>query len=101
MPFAVFRRRHEVSHRRHDSPRAGSSVPHIVRCTDRQIINRNPDATGRKWYNGENARHEFLKGTPGAAVAGSMGVGGTLFSQDASAQAHWTPEKGAKLRVLR
>ena len=46
-------------------------------------------------------RREFLKGIAGAAAVGSMGVGGTLFSQDAFAQARWTPEKGAKLRVLR
>jgi multiple sugar transport system substrate-binding protein len=46
-------------------------------------------------------RREFLKGIAGAAAVGSMGVGGTLFSQDASAQARWAPEMGAKLRVLR
>ena len=46
-------------------------------------------------------RREFLKSIAGAAAAGSMGAGGTLFSQDAFAQARWTPEKGAKLRVLR
>jgi multiple sugar transport system substrate-binding protein len=43
-------------------------------------------------------RREFLKTTAGAAAAGTLGVGG---SQDAFAQAKWTPEKGAKLRVLR
>ena len=43
-------------------------------------------------------RREFLKTTAGAAAAGSLGVGGTLLSQDALAQGHWKPEKGAKLR---
>jgi multiple sugar transport system substrate-binding protein len=43
-------------------------------------------------------RREFLKTTAGAAAAGTLGVGG---SQDVFAQAKWTPEKGAKLRVLR
>ncbi len=42
-------------------------------------------------------RREFLKTTAGAAAAGALGVGAT----DAFAQAKWTPEKGAKLRVLR
>src|SRR4051812_37935454 len=42
-------------------------------------------------------RREFLKTTAGAAAAGYMGVNST----DAFAQAKWTPEKGAKLRVLR
>src|SRR6476619_7894712 len=46
-------------------------------------------------------RREFLKTTAGAAAAGTLGVGGTLGSVDAWAQAKWTPEKGAKLRVLR
>ncbi len=43
-------------------------------------------------------RREFLKTTAGAAAAGTLGVGG---APDAFAQAKWTPEKGAKLRVLR
>jgi multiple sugar transport system substrate-binding protein len=43
-------------------------------------------------------RREFLKTTAGAAAAGALGgVGAT----DAWAQAKWTPEKGATLRVLR
>jgi len=46
-------------------------------------------------------RRDFLKTTAGAAAAGSLGVGGTMWSGDALAQGHWTPEKGAKLRVLR
>ena len=46
-------------------------------------------------------RRDFLKGTAGAAAAGSLGVGSTMWSQDAFAQGKWTPEKGAKLRVLR
>jgi multiple sugar transport system substrate-binding protein len=45
-------------------------------------------------------RRDFLT-TAGAAAAGSLGVGSTMFSQEAFAQAKWTPEKGAKLRVLR
>jgi multiple sugar transport system substrate-binding protein len=46
-------------------------------------------------------RRDFLKTTAGAAAAGSLGVGGTMWSSDALAQSHWKPEKGAKLRVLR
>jgi len=46
-------------------------------------------------------RRDFLKTTAGAAAAGSLGVGGAMWSQDALAQGKWTPEKGAKLRVLR
>jgi multiple sugar transport system substrate-binding protein len=47
------------------------------------------------------SRRDFLKSTAGAAAAGSLGVGGTMWSQDAFAQGKWVPEKGAKLRVLR
>jgi len=47
------------------------------------------------------SRREFLKTTAGAAAAGTLGVGSTMWSQEAFAQAKWTPEKGAKLRVLR
>jgi multiple sugar transport system substrate-binding protein len=43
------------------------------------------------------SRRDFLKTTAGAAAAGTLGLGAT----DAWAQAKWTPEKGAKLRVLR
>src|SRR5260221_9709505 len=46
------------------------------------------------------SRRDFLKPTAGAAAAGSPGLGAT-WSQDAFAQGKWTPEKGAKLRVLR
>jgi multiple sugar transport system substrate-binding protein len=46
-------------------------------------------------------RRDFLKTTAGAAAAGSLGVGGAMWSQDAFAQGKWTPEKGATLRVLR
>src|SRR3954466_3075207 len=46
-------------------------------------------------------RREFLKGTAGAAAAGSLGVGGAVWSESAFAQGKWTPEKGATLRVLR
>src|SRR5881394_4214940 len=42
-------------------------------------------------------RREFLKTTAAAGAAGALGVG----SPEAFAQAKWTPEKGAKLRVLR
>src|SRR5438045_7415330 len=44
---------------------------------------------------------EFLKTSAGAAAAGTLGVGATLGSLDAYAQAKWAPEKGAKIRVLR
>ena len=47
------------------------------------------------------SRRDFLKSSAGAAAAGSLGVGGTMWSQDAFAQGKWVPEKGAKLRVLR
>src|SRR5438552_10184430 len=47
------------------------------------------------------SRRDFLKTTAGAAAAGGLGVGSAMWSQDAFAQAKWTPEKGAKLRVLR
>jgi len=46
-------------------------------------------------------RRDFLKTTAGAAAAGSLGVGGTTWSENALAQGKWAPEKGAKLRVLR
>ena len=46
-------------------------------------------------------RRDFLKTTAGAAAAGSLGVGGAMWSSDALAQGQWKPEKGAKLRVLR
>jgi TAT (twin-arginine translocation) pathway signal sequence. len=47
------------------------------------------------------SRRDFLKTTAGAAAAGTLGAGSTMWSQDAMAQAKWTPEKGATLRVLR
>jgi multiple sugar transport system substrate-binding protein len=47
------------------------------------------------------SRRDFLKTTAGAAAAGTLGTGGVLLSQEAFAQTKWTPEKGAKLRVLR
>ena len=46
-------------------------------------------------------RREFLKGTAGAAAAGSLGIGAATWSESAFAQGKWTPEKGATLRVLR
>jgi multiple sugar transport system substrate-binding protein len=48
------------------------------------------------------SRRDFLKGTAGAAAAGTLGAGSALWTPDAFGQAKsWTPEKGAKLRVLR
>src|SRR3954462_15303316 len=47
------------------------------------------------------SRRDFLKTTAGAAAAGTLATGGTLFSSDALAQQQWAPEKGATLRVLR
>lgn len=47
------------------------------------------------------SRRDFLKTTAGAAAAGTLGVGGATWSEDALAQGKWVPEKGAKLRVLR
>jgi multiple sugar transport system substrate-binding protein len=46
-------------------------------------------------------RRSFMKGTAGTAVAGTLGAGSATWSADAFAQGKWTPEKGAKLRVLR
>ncbi|APV51524.1 ABC transporter substrate-binding protein [Betaproteobacteria bacterium GR16-43] len=46
-------------------------------------------------------RREFLKTTAGAAATTSLGVGSATWMQEALAQTKWTPEKGAKLRVLR
>ena len=42
-------------------------------------------------------RREFLKTTAAASATGALGLG----PSEAFAQAKWTPEKGAKLRVLR
>jgi multiple sugar transport system substrate-binding protein len=47
------------------------------------------------------SRRDFLKTTAGAAAAGGLGAGSAMWSQDAFAQSKWTPEKGAKLRLLR
>ncbi|MEO8937068.1 MAG: ABC transporter substrate-binding protein [Burkholderiaceae bacterium] len=49
-------------------------------------------------------RRKFLEGSAGVAVAATIGTGGALWSRVASAQTptlKLTPEKGAKLRVLR
>ena len=48
------------------------------------------------------SRRDFLKVTAGTAAGGAVGAGSALWTADAWAQAKsWTPEKGAKLRVLR
>jgi multiple sugar transport system substrate-binding protein len=55
------------------------------------------------------SRREFLKTTAGAAAAGTLGIGGSQCSKPSSDSAAekvstpgvWTPEKDAKLRVLR
>src|SRR5206468_9758560 len=45
---------------------------------------------------------DFLKATAGVAAGGALGAGSALFAADAQAQQYKvTPEKGAKLRVLR
>src|SRR5215467_1474559 len=44
------------------------------------------------------SRRDFLKTTAMAAAAGTLGA---AWPTDALAQGKWTPEKGAKLRVLR
>jgi multiple sugar transport system substrate-binding protein len=47
-------------------------------------------------------RRDFLKATAGVAAGGALGAGSALFTPDAQAQQYKvTPEKGAKLRVLR
>jgi len=46
-------------------------------------------------------RRDFLKVTAGVAASGALGAGTGLFAPDAFAQYKVTPEKGAKLRVLR
>jgi multiple sugar transport system substrate-binding protein len=46
-------------------------------------------------------RRDFLKATAGVAAGSALGAGSALFAPDALAQYKVTPEKGAKLRVLR
>jgi multiple sugar transport system substrate-binding protein len=47
-------------------------------------------------------RRDFLKASAGVAAGGALGTGSALFTADALAQQYKvTPEKGAKLRVLR
>ena len=46
-------------------------------------------------------RRDFLKTTAGAAATSALGGSAALFAADAAAQYKVTPEKGAKLRVLR
>lgn len=46
-------------------------------------------------------RRDFLKVTAGVAAGSALGAGTGLFAPDAFAQYKVTPEKGAKLRVLR
>ncbi|GHC83504.1 ABC transporter substrate-binding protein [Pseudorhodoferax aquiterrae] len=50
----------------------------------------------------QGRRRSILKGSAGAAAVASIGAGGVLFSPFARSQTlKFTPEKGAKLRVLR
>ena len=50
----------------------------------------------------EFKRRDFLKATAGVAAGTALGSGSTLLSMDAAAQQFKvTPEKDAKLRVLR
>ena len=46
-------------------------------------------------------RRDFLKATAGVAAGTALGSGSALFAPRAEAQLKVTPEKGAKLRVLR
>src|SRR5512141_2761821 len=46
-------------------------------------------------------RRDFLKASAGVAAGAALGSGGALFAPEAEAQLKLTPEKGAKLRVLR
>ncbi len=46
-------------------------------------------------------RREFLKASAGVAAGTALGGGSALFAPGAQAQMRITPEKGAKLRVLR
>jgi multiple sugar transport system substrate-binding protein len=46
-------------------------------------------------------RRDFLKVSAGVAAGTALGTGGALFAPEAAAQLKLTPEKGAKLRVLR
>ena len=46
-------------------------------------------------------RRDFLKVTAGVAAGTALGSGSALFSAEAAAQYKVTPEKGAKLRLLR
>src|SRR6059036_3788254 len=50
---------------------------------------------------GQFKRRDFLKATAGVAAGSALGTGSALFSSEAAAQYKVTPEKGAKLRVLR
>jgi multiple sugar transport system substrate-binding protein len=51
---------------------------------------------------GKFKRRDFLKATAGVAAGQALGAGSGLFAADALAQQYKvTPEKGAKLRVLR
>ena len=50
----------------------------------------------------DTKRRDFLKATAGVAAGGVLGAGSALWTPDAMAQTYKvTPEKGAKLRVLR
>src|SRR5437667_5206318 len=46
-------------------------------------------------------RRDFLKATAGVAAGTALGSGSALFSAEAAAQYKVTPEKDAKLRLLR
>ena len=46
-------------------------------------------------------RRDFLKASAGVAAGTALGSGSALFAPEAHAQLKITPEKGAKLRVLR
>ena len=46
-------------------------------------------------------RRKFLQSTAAVAATSALGTGGALFAPGAAAQFKITPEKGAKLRVLR
>ena len=47
-------------------------------------------------------RRDFLKATAAVAAGGALGTGSVLFGAEAQAQQYKvTPEKGAKLRILR
>src|SRR5439155_16574725 len=81
------------------------------RCTEWRALGRmttrprefeNTSTPARRQSMTDFKRRDFLRVTAGVAAGSSLGAGSALFAADAAAQQlKLTPEKGAKLRVLR